>query len=56
MVEIRWTPQAVDDLESIADFIAKDSPYYARLFVINVLGVVERLPKFPKSGHIVPRA
>jgi toxin ParE1/3/4 len=54
MVEIRWTPQAVDDLESIADFIAKDSPYYARLFVINVLGAVERLPKFPQSGRIVP--
>lgn len=54
MVEVRWTPQAVDDLESIAGFIAKDSPYYARLFAIDVLGAVDRLPKFPKSGRVVP--
>jgi plasmid stabilization system protein ParE len=54
MVEVRWTPQAFDDLESIAGFIAKDSPYYARLFAIDVLGAVDRLPKFPKSGRIVP--
>jgi toxin ParE1/3/4 len=54
MVEIRWTPQAIDDLESIADFIAKDSPYYARLFAIDSLGAVDRLAKFPKSGRVVP--
>ncbi len=54
MAEIRWTPQASKDLESIADFIAKDSPYYARLFVIDVLEIVDRLSDFPKSGRIVP--
>lgn len=46
--------QAFDDLESIVGFIAKNSPYYARLLAINVLEAVERLPKFPKSGRIVP--
>ena len=54
MVEVRWTPQAVDDLESITSFIAKDSPYYARLFAIDALGAVDRLPKFPRSGRVVP--
>ena len=54
MVEVRWTPQALDDLESIADFIAKDSLYYARLFVIDILEAVDRLAKFPKSGRVVP--
>ncbi len=54
MAEVRWTPQAVDDLESIADFIARDSPHYARLFVINVLEALDRLPVFPKSGRVVP--
>jgi plasmid stabilization system protein ParE len=56
MARIGWTPQAVDDLESIAEFIAADSPHYARLFVIDVLEAVERLASFPRSGRIVPEA
>ena len=54
MVEIRWTPQAFNDLEAIADFISRDSPHYARLFVMEVLLSVERLGDFPKSGRVVP--
>lgn len=54
MAEVRWTPQAVDDLESIADFIARDSAHYARLFVIDILGSVDHLSDFPKSGRVVP--
>jgi len=54
MAEIRWTPQAADDLESIVNFIAKDSPYYARLFAIDVSGAVDRLLDFPNSGRMVP--
>ena len=51
---MRWTPQARDDLEAIADFIAKDSPHYASLFVMDILAGVERLTAFPNSGRIVP--
>jgi len=54
MAEIRWTDQAATDLEAIADFIAADSPQYARLFVMDVLKAVERLADFPKSGRAVP--
>jgi len=54
MVEVRWTQQAVDDLEAIADFIAADSPQYASLFIIDVLAAVERLTSFPNSGRVVP--
>ena len=54
MAEVRWTQQAVDDLEAIADFIAADSPQYASLFIIDVLTAVERLTSFPKSGRVVP--
>jgi len=54
MVEIRWTEQAADDLESIADFIAADSPHYAIIFCIDVLTAVERLGSFPDLGRIVP--
>jgi addiction module RelE/StbE family toxin len=54
MAQVRWTPQAADDLESIADFISQDSGQYARLFVINILSAVERLAGFPLLGRMVP--
>lgn len=56
MAEIRWTPQAADDLEAITDFISVDSIHYASLFVINVLEAVQRLETFPRSGRIVPES
>jgi len=54
MAEIRWTLQAADDLEAIAEFISVDSPQYAQLFAIDVLTAIERLALFPRSGRIVP--
>ena len=54
MAEVRWTPQAADDLEAIANFIAVDSPQYASLFAIDILAAVDRLGVFPRSGRIVP--
>ena len=54
MVEIRWTPQAADDLEAITNFIAADSAHYAILFAIDVLSAVDRLTDFPYSGRSVP--
>ena len=54
MAEVRWTPQASDDLEAITNFIASDSPNYASLFAIDVLASVERLETFPFSGRMVP--
>jgi toxin ParE1/3/4 len=54
MVEVRWTPQATEDLDSIVEFIARDSPQYARLFVLDIFQTVERISKFPRSGRVVP--
>jgi toxin ParE1/3/4 len=31
MVEIRWTDQSLEDIESIAEFIARDSEKYAKI-------------------------
>jgi plasmid stabilization system protein ParE len=43
MAEVRWTPQAADDLDAIAEFISQDSPHYSNLFVLDVLCAVDRL-------------
>ncbi len=54
MAQVRWTLQAADDLEGIAQFIAHDSPHYASVFVMDVLDCVEQLESFPKSGRVTP--
>lgn len=54
MAEVTWTPQAAGDLESITEFIAADSPHYASLFAIDVIGSALRLNTFPEMGRMVP--
>ena len=54
MAQVRWTPQASDDLDAIAEFISQDSLHYAALFVLDVLQAVDRLSEFPKLGRVVP--
>jgi plasmid stabilization system protein ParE len=54
MAEIRWTPQAADDLEAITEYIALDSEHYAKLFAIDIVAAIERLTISPKGGRIVP--
>lgn len=36
------------------EYIAKDSPLYADVFVDRLIGSAERLQEFPRSGRIVP--
>jgi len=54
VTKLRWSPQAVRDLEAIRDHIATDSPRYAALVIERIIGAVERLTAFPESGRIVP--
>ena len=42
------------DLESIADYIAADSPNYAKAVVKRVVGLTENLSMFPHAGRAVP--
>lgn len=54
MTRISWTLQALDDVESIRRYVARDSEEYASLLVARFLQAVERLADFPVSGRIVP--
>ena len=51
-----WTDPAVEDLQSIWDYIARDSPVYATEFVGSIVSAVERLEAFPGLGRQVPEA
>ncbi|NEP00742.1 MAG: type II toxin-antitoxin system RelE/ParE family toxin [Symploca sp. SIO2E9] len=54
MAQVRWTSQALADLESIGDFMARDAPSFAQVFTDRVFEAVKRLEAFPQSGRVVP--
>jgi toxin ParE1/3/4 len=54
VAEVRWTPQAADDLEAITEFIALDSAAYAAKFASDILETAAHLEEFPESGRVVP--
>ena len=54
MAEVRWTPQALDDLEAVCLFIARDAPPVSAIFAQQAFEATDRLAGFPESGRIVP--
>lgn len=54
MIRVRGTLQALEDVESIRQYVARDSGEYATLLVMRIVQAVERLTGFPASGRVVP--
>lgn len=54
MVEIKWTDNALKELDNIANFISKDSPKYAPILVKQIYEMISHLEQFPKFGRKVP--
>lgn len=53
---VNWTAPALDDLDGIFEFIARDAPAYAQVFVQQIMDAADRLEVFPHSGRAVPEA
>lgn len=53
-LEVKWSPEATEDIEAIAEYIARDSEYYARAVVSEILSVSRSIGEFPLIGRIVP--
>lgn len=51
---VKWSPEATEDLESIAEYIARDSEFYARSVVSKILSVSRKISEQPMLGRIVP--
>jgi addiction module RelE/StbE family toxin len=49
-----WSPRAANDLESITDYIAADSPTYAGTVLKNIVNQTRILARFPQAGRMVP--
>ena len=54
MAEINWTPFALEDLQSIYNYISKDSISYADRLVDKLVNSVDILEGHPEIGRIVP--
>ncbi len=54
MTRIEWTVPAVEDLQEIRDYIARDSTLYATATAELIITACENLADFPKRGRMVP--
>ncbi|MGV7930418.1 MAG: type II toxin-antitoxin system RelE/ParE family toxin [Spirochaetota bacterium] len=54
MAEIIWSPAALEDAESIAEFISRDSIDAAALFIQRLFEAADHLRDFPRSGRKIP--
>ncbi len=52
--EVVWSPAALEDVESLAEYIARDSEFYAGAVVDKILDTAARLKDFPLAGRMVP--
>jgi len=53
-VGMRWSEQAVRDLEEIHDYIARNSPRYAAVVTGRLVGAADQVREYPESGRVVP--
>jgi len=51
---VRWSIPARQDLKQVYDYIAKDSKFYARKVIEEIIEKSEKLNDFPKMGRVVP--
>lgn len=54
MAAVTWTAQALDDLEAVCLFLARDAPHIANVFAARAFDATDRLAEFPFSGRVVP--
>ncbi|MGQ0545869.1 MAG: type II toxin-antitoxin system RelE/ParE family toxin [Betaproteobacteria bacterium] len=53
-VVLAWSPEALEDIEAIAAYIERDSPWYARAVASKIVETAESIPQYPELGRIVP--
>lgn len=51
---LAWSPEAIEDIESIAAYIERDSAWYAKAVASKIVETVETIPEFPELGRMVP--
>ncbi|MEC4895201.1 MAG: type II toxin-antitoxin system RelE/ParE family toxin [Oscillatoria sp. PMC 1051.18] len=52
--QVNWSSKALEDLDDLAAYIARDSVAYAATIIQKILDTTRSLSQFPRSGQIVP--
>ena len=52
--DVKWTEAAASDLDQVAEYIARDSRFYAGVFVLDVRDAARSLANLAERGHVVP--
>jgi addiction module RelE/StbE family toxin len=52
--KIIWSPDALEDIEAIGKFIARDSEFYAESTIQKIFEAPQSLIHHPKIGRVVP--
>ena len=52
--QVSWSPQALDDVDGVAEYIARDSVFYASAVVDKIKETSKTLALFPLRGRQVP--
>lgn len=51
-MKLAWTPQAVEDLRSLRNYISQDNPHAGAGMVATIVALVtQQLSKYPHSGR-----
>ncbi len=53
-MKVHWTDNAIAHLSIIHEYIAHDSPFYAKKMTDKIIGRSEQIADFPLSGRKVP--
>lgn len=53
-LRVDWSPEALEDVEAIAEYISRDSLSYARAVVARILDLSDGLGGLPSVGRVVP--
>ena len=51
---LAWSPEAIEDIESIAAYIERDSAWYAKAVASKIVETADTIPEFPELGRMVP--
>lgn len=54
MAKIKWTEKASSNLQTIHNYISKDSPIYATRFIKALVQATTKLETMPGCGRTVP--
>jgi addiction module RelE/StbE family toxin len=53
-MRLHWSDIVEADLDDIYNYIARDVPYYAELFIERLIEATDKLEEHPRSGRRVP--